>query len=38
MAYIDLDELPRLLGGRLVRRSPGFCVFAARTITDATCH
>lgn len=23
MAYVDLDELPSLLGGRLVRRSPG---------------
>jgi uncharacterized protein len=23
LAYVDLDELPRLLGGRLVRRRPG---------------
>ncbi|HYF28674.1 MAG TPA: DUF1365 domain-containing protein [Baekduia sp.] len=23
LAYLDLDELPRLLGGRLVRRAPG---------------
>jgi DUF1365 family protein len=27
MAYIDLDELPRLMGGRLVRRSPGVLRF-----------
>jgi uncharacterized protein len=27
MAYIDLDELPELLGGRLLRRSPGFARF-----------
>ena len=24
LAYLDLDELPRLLGGRLVRRRPGW--------------
>jgi hypothetical protein len=27
LAYIDLDELPGLLGGRLVRRRPGFVRF-----------
>jgi uncharacterized protein len=27
MAYVDLDELPRLLGGRLVRRRPGVVRF-----------
>ncbi|MGH8732241.1 MAG: DUF1365 domain-containing protein [Burkholderiales bacterium] len=27
MAYLDLDELPQLLGGRLVRRSPGLVRF-----------
>jgi DUF1365 family protein len=27
MAYLDLDELPQLLGGRLVRRRPGFVRF-----------
>ena len=27
MAYIDLDELPGLLGGRLVKRGPGFVRF-----------
>lgn len=27
MAYIDLDELPTLLGGRLLRRSPGLLRF-----------
>jgi DUF1365 family protein len=27
MAYLDLDELPDLLGGRLVRRRPGFVRF-----------
>ena len=27
MAYIDLDELPSLLGGRLLRSSPGLLRF-----------
>lgn len=27
MAYLDLDELPQLLGGRLVRRRPGLVRF-----------
>ena len=27
MAYVDLDELPGLLGGRLLRRSPGLLRF-----------
>jgi DUF1365 family protein len=27
LAYVDLDELPRLLGGRLVRRGPGLLRF-----------
>ncbi len=27
LAYIDLDELPELLGGRLSRRRPGLCRF-----------
>jgi DUF1365 family protein len=27
MAYIDLEELPRLLGGRLLQRSPGLLRF-----------
>ncbi|QEC50844.1 DUF1365 domain-containing protein [Baekduia soli] len=27
MAYVDLEELPRLLGGRLVRRGPGLVRF-----------
>jgi DUF1365 family protein len=27
MAYLDLDELPRLLGGRLVKRAPGLVRF-----------
>jgi uncharacterized protein len=27
MAYVDLDELPALLGGRLVRREPGLVRF-----------
>lgn len=27
MAYVDLDELPRLLGGRLLRGSPGLLRF-----------
>ena len=30
LAYVDLDELPRLLGGRLVARRPGSCASAAR--------
>ncbi len=30
MAYVDLDELPRLLGGRLVRRRPGLVRFRRR--------
>ena len=29
-AYIDLDELPRLAGGRLVRRAPGLLRFRRR--------
>ena len=35
LAYVDLDELPRLLGGRLVRAGPGSCASAAAT-TSAT--
>jgi DUF1365 family protein len=30
LAYIDLDELPALLGGRLVRRAPGLLRFRRR--------
>lgn len=30
MAYVDLDELPRLLGGRLLRHSPGLLRFRRR--------
>jgi DUF1365 family protein len=30
MAYVDLDELPDLLGGRLVRRAPGLVRFRRR--------
>jgi DUF1365 family protein len=30
MAYVDLDELPRLLGGRLVRSRPGLVRFRRR--------
>jgi DUF1365 family protein len=30
LAYIDLDELPKLLGGRLVRRRPGVLRFRRR--------
>ncbi len=30
LAYIDLDELPRLAGGRLVRRGPGLLRFRRR--------
>jgi hypothetical protein len=30
LAYIDLDELPSLLGGRLLRRSPGLLRFRRR--------
>jgi len=30
MAYVDLDELPGLLGGRLVRTSPGLVRFRRR--------
>jgi len=30
LAYIDLDELPRLLGGRLVRPTPGLLRFRRR--------
>jgi DUF1365 family protein len=30
MAYLDLDELPELLGGRLVRSSPGLVRFRRR--------
>ena len=30
MAYLDLDELPQLLGGRLVRRRPGLVRFRRR--------
>jgi DUF1365 family protein len=30
MAYVDLDELPRLLGGRLVRPRPGLVRFRRR--------
>ena len=30
MAYVDLDELPRLLGGRLVRSRPGVVRFRRR--------
>ena len=30
MAYLDLDELPELLGGRLVRRRPGLVRFRRR--------
>jgi DUF1365 family protein len=30
MAYIDLDELPKLLGGRLLRRWPGIVRFRRR--------
>jgi DUF1365 family protein len=30
LAYIDLDELPGLLGGRLVRRAPGLVRFRRR--------
>jgi DUF1365 family protein len=30
LAYIDLDELPRLLGGRLLRRRPGLVRFRRR--------
>jgi hypothetical protein len=30
MAFLDLDELPGLLGGRLVRRSPGLTRFRRR--------
>lgn len=30
LAYIDLDELPGLLGGRLVRRAPGLLRFRRR--------
>ena len=30
MAYVDLDELPGLLGGRLVRRRPGLVRFRRR--------
>lgn len=30
LAYLDLDELPRLLGGRLVKRGPGRARFRRR--------
>jgi uncharacterized protein len=30
LAYLDLDELPRLLGGRLLRRGPGTLRFRRR--------
>ena len=30
LAYLDLDELPRLLGGRLVRHGPGLLRFRRR--------
>ena len=30
LAYVDLDELPSLLGGRLVRRGPGLLRFRRR--------
>jgi DUF1365 family protein len=30
LAYVDLDELPRLLGGRLLRRGPGLLRFRRR--------
>ena len=30
MAYVDLDELPRLLGGRLVAERPGLVRFRRR--------
>ena len=35
MAYVDLDELPVLLDGRLVRSRPGSCASGAAT-TSAT--
>jgi hypothetical protein len=46
LAYIDLDELPRLLGGRLVRPAPGLLRFrrsdylgdAATPLRDAVCE
>ena len=30
MAYVDLDELPQLLGGRLARPRPGLVRFRRR--------
>ena len=30
LAYVDLDELPALLGGRLLRRGPGLLRFRRR--------
>jgi DUF1365 family protein len=34
MAFLDLDELPGLLGGRLVRRRPGLARFRGRDHLD----
>ncbi len=36
LAYVDLDELPRLLGGRLVRRGPGLLRFRRRDYLGAS--
>ena len=30
LAYLDLDEIPQLLGGRLLRRRPGLLRFRRR--------
>jgi DUF1365 family protein len=38
LAYIDLDELPRLLGGRLLARGPGLARFRRRDYLGDPCR